>query len=69
MYAGNSCTKIRTYRSADVSDEPMLVVVLHGDLPFNNPNYQCRFAKLVASKNSNVISIGMLRLEYTDPLG
>jgi hypothetical protein len=51
MFAGNRCTKFRTYRSADVSDTPVLVVALHGDLPFKNPNYQYRFAKLVASKN------------------
>lgn len=69
IFAGNSCTKIRTYRSADVSDKPILVVALHGDSPFNNPGYQYRFAKLVANKNSNVTSVGMLRPGYTDPLG
>ena len=42
---------------------------MHGDSPFNNPAYQYRFAKLVASKNSNVILVGMLRPGYTDPLG
>ncbi|MDX2439144.1 MAG: alpha/beta hydrolase [Desulfobacterales bacterium] len=69
IIADNSCTKIRTYRSADVTDKPILVVALHGDSPFNNPGYQYRFAELVANKNSNVISVGMLRPGYTDPLG
>ena len=69
IYADNSCTKIRTYRSTDVTDKPVLVVALHGDSPFNNPGYQYRFAKLVANKNSNVISVGMLRPGYTDPMG
>jgi len=69
IFADNSCTKIRTYRSADVTDKPVLVVALHGDSPFNNPGYQYRFAKLVANKNSNVISVGMLRPGYTDPMG
>jgi predicted esterase len=69
IFADNSCTKIRTYRSADITDKPVLVVALHGDSPFNNPGYQYRFAKLVANKNSNVISIGMLRPGYTDPMG
>ncbi len=69
IFADNSCTKIRTYRSADVTDKPILVVALHGDSPFNNPGYQYRFAELVANKNSNVISVGMLRPGYTDPLG
>ena len=69
IFAGNSCTKIRTYRSADVSDKPILIVALHGDSPFNNPGYQYRFAELVANTNSNVISIGMLRPGYLDPIG
>ena len=69
IFTGNSCTKIRTYRSADVTDKPILVVALHGDSPFNNPGYQYRFAKIVANKNSNVISVGMLRPGYTDPIG
>ena len=69
IFAGNSCTKVRTYRSANVTNKPLLVVALHGDSPFNNPGYQYRFAKLVANKNSNVISVGMLRPGYTDPIG
>ncbi|MCG8684668.1 MAG: hypothetical protein MI892_07330 [Desulfobacterales bacterium] len=63
------CTKIRTYKSVDVADAPILVVALHGDAPFNNPGYQYRFAKSVADRNSNVIGVGMLRPGYTDPLG
>lgn len=63
------CTKIRTYKSADLTDTPILVVALHGDAPFNNPGYQYRFAESVASRTSNVISVGMLRPGYTDPLG
>jgi predicted esterase len=69
IFAGNSCTKVRTYRSANVTNKPLLVVALHGDSPFNNPGYQYRFAKKVAYKNSNVISVGILRPGYTDPLG
>jgi len=69
IFAKNKCTKIRTYRSPDVTDKPILVVALHGDAPFNNPGYQYRFAKLVANKNSNVISVGMLRPGYSDPTG
>jgi predicted esterase len=69
IFADSSCTRIRTYRSADVTDKPVLVVALHGDSPFNNPGYQYRFAKLVANKNLNVISVGLLRPGYTDPIG
>ncbi len=69
IFTGSNCTKIRTYKSAVVTDNPILIVVLHGDAPFNNPGYQYRFAQLVAIKNSNVITIGMLRPGYTDPTG
>jgi len=69
ILAGNNCTKIKTYKSAVVTDKPLLIVVLHGDAPFNKPGYQYRFAKLVANKNSNVIAVGMLRPGYTDPSG
>ena len=68
IFVGNNCTKIRTYESV-VTDKPILVVVLHGDSPFNNPDYQYQFAKLVANRNSNVIAVGMLRPGYTDPTG
>jgi len=69
IFAENNCTKIRTYRSTNVTDKPILLVALHGDAPFNNPGYQYRFAKLVANMNSNVISVGMLRPGYSDPAG
>ena len=69
IFVGNHCTKIRTYKSANITDKPILIVVLHGDAPFHNPGYQYRFAKLVANKNSDVIAVGMLRPGYTDPTG
>ncbi len=69
IFAGNHCTKIKTYKYNEVTENPILVVVLHGDAPFNNPTYQYLFAQLVALKNSNVISVGMLRPGYTDPSG
>ena len=69
LLADNKCTQISTYRSIDVTDKPVLVVVLHGDSPFNNSGYQYRFAELVANMNANLISVGMLRPGYTDPSG
>jgi len=66
--SGNSCTKIKTYKSTELTDEPILVIVLHGDSPFKKPGYQYEFAKKVALKNTNVVTIGMLRPGYTDPL-
>ncbi len=62
------CTKIKTYRSKRVSTNPILVVALHGDVPFNNPSYQYHFARQIAEQSDNVIGIGMLRPGYTDHL-
>ena len=66
--SGNKCTKIKTYKSTELTDEPILVIVLHGDSPFKKPGYQYEFAKKVALNNTNVVTIGMLRPGYTDPM-
>ena len=59
--------KIRTYRSATIEDEPVLVVALHGDAPFGKPGYHYRFAELIAQRGENVVAVGLLRPGYTDP--
>jgi len=62
----DTCTKIETYKSLGLSENPVLLIALHGDSPFNNPSYQYRFARRVAEKVNNLIAIGMLRPGYTD---
>ena len=57
---------IKTYKSAGITQNPNLVIVIHGDAPFNNPGYQYILAKLIADKNPNTIAIGLLRPGYTD---
>lgn len=64
----NVCTKIKTFKSEIITDEPTLLIALHGDAPFNNPSYQYNFASQVAEHSENVISVGMLRPGYTDHL-
>jgi len=58
---------IKTFRSASLTNQPNLVVIIHGDAPFNNPGYQYELARLIAEKNTNTIAIGLLRPGYTDP--
>lgn len=48
---------------------PVLVLVLHGDAPFNNPSYQYLIAKKIANENSNLVAVGVLRPGYTDHEG
>lgn len=57
-------TYIKTYKSDALTNRPVLMVALHGDLP--NPTYQYTFARIVAGNSDNTISVGMLRPGYTD---
>jgi len=61
-------TKIMTYKSKNMTNNPILVIALHGDAPFHNPSYQYRFAETVSKLSENVVSIGMLRPGYMDHL-
>lgn len=47
----------------------VLVVVLHGDAPFENPSYQYAFAKRVATAMPGTIAAALLRPGYADGLG
>lgn len=59
----------RTYSSDSLEENPVLLLVLHGDAPFNNPSYQYRVARLLAENNRNVVAVGVLRPGYTDEEG
>ena len=61
--------KTSVYRSSRLSPDPVLVVVLHGDAPFNKPDYQDTFAAKVAAAYADVITAAILRPGYTDPQG
>ncbi|MEP6493526.1 MAG: alpha/beta fold hydrolase [bacterium] len=61
--------QINTSKSAKLSAAPVLLVVLHGDAPFNKPDYQNVFAARVAATNDDVVSVALLRPGYTDPKG
>ncbi|MEW6737937.1 MAG: prolyl oligopeptidase family serine peptidase [Acidobacteriota bacterium] len=61
--------KTSVFRSEQISIEPVLIVVLHGDAPFNKPDYHNSFAAKVAATNQDVVAVGLLRPGYTDPQG
>jgi predicted esterase len=63
------CLHFYAFQSDSISIHPNLIIVLHGDAPFNNPGYQYAMAKHVAAKNKNTIAIGLLRPGYTDDGG
>lgn len=61
--------KVAIYKSIHLSTHPMLVVVLHGDAPFNKPDYQDTFARALAAADSDLVVAALLRPGYTDPAG
>src|SRR5262249_55712310 len=63
---GAECLHIETYRSQALPDRPTLVVVLHGDSPFSNPQYQYQWAQRLAAEQPGIVAVGLLRPGYTD---
>lgn len=61
--------KAAVFQSVAVSAAPVLVVVLHGDAPFNKPDYQNKLAAQVAAAQRDVVAVALLRPGYTDPQG
>ncbi len=62
--------KVAVYEHEPRDTRPVtLVIVLHGDAPFNKPDYQDRFARAVAQAYPNVVAAAILRPGYTDPEG
>ena len=61
--------RLRTWSfvSEEKSASPILVVVIHGDAPFNKPEYRHVFAAKAAAAHPDVIAVGLLRPGYTDP--
>ncbi len=57
------------FPSDSVSDQPILVLVLHGDAPFRPPSYQYGMAKRIAIENTDVVTVGVLRPGYVDGEG
>jgi pimeloyl-ACP methyl ester carboxylesterase len=58
-----------TYRGAGLkpTSHPVLVVVLHGDLP--SPSYHYEFSRRAALKMTNVVVAALLRPGYMDGVG
>ncbi|MDO7849313.1 alpha/beta hydrolase [Hymenobacter sp. M29] len=59
----------QVYPSAKRSAHPTLLLVLHGDAPFNKPEYQYTVARQAAQANADVVAVALLRPGYTDPAG
>ena len=60
---------MRLFVSEENSASPILTVVIHGDAPFNEPEYRYVFAAKLAATHRDVVAVGLLRPGYTDPHG
>lgn len=63
-------TVIRTYSSEKLSDNPILLIALHGDTaPWERSGAQYVFAERIVADHEDVVAVGMLRPGYADPEG
>jgi pimeloyl-ACP methyl ester carboxylesterase len=69
LVAGGLRLKTEIFRSAKLSDEPALIMVLHGDSPFGPPSYQYTFGEKAVERIGNVIVAALLRPGYCDGSG
>lgn len=66
LFATHACVPAHSRRSDSellstvVSATPLLVVVLHGDAPFNKPSYQDAFGARVAAAYPDVVVAAIL---------
>ena len=63
--------KMKIYKSARLSKNPTLIVVLHGDLLEAGaaPSYHYAFAHRAAEQMDNLVVAALLRPGYTDDVG
>ena len=63
--------KTKIYKSSKMSDRPVLVLVLHGDLlaPGAPPTYHYAFARRAAEQMDDVVAAALLRPGYGDDDG
>ena len=69
VQGGSFRLRMRAFASEEKGESPVLVIVVHGDAPFNEPDYQYLFADRVAATQRDVVAVGLLRPGYTDPDG
>jgi len=61
--------KAESFASPHLSAHPRLIIVLHGDAPFERPDYHYVFARRAAATLDDVVVVALLRPGYADPTG
>jgi hypothetical protein len=65
---GKECLVIKTYRGADIGNEPNLIVVLHGNASKGGPA-TFHYAVAQALAVPNVVAVAMIRPGYYGETG
>ena len=63
------CTYFETFKSDSIGSNPNLVILLHGDAPFNPPSYHNELGEILQNQTKNTISVAILRPGYEDSEG
>lgn len=65
----NGCLYVKMFKSDSIGLNPNLLVVIHGDAPFNPPSYQYKFSKKISEQVKNTVIVSILRPGYKDNEG
>ena len=63
------CLFIKVFKSDSVAVNPNLLIVIHGDAPFNPPSYQYKLSQKLSKLVKNTIIVSVLRPGYKDNEG
>ncbi|HEV8512160.1 MAG TPA: alpha/beta hydrolase [Cyclobacteriaceae bacterium] len=63
------CSYIKVFKSDSITSNPNLLIVIHGDAPFNPPSYQYKLSQRLSEQVSNTIIVSVLRPGYRDSDG
>jgi pimeloyl-ACP methyl ester carboxylesterase len=63
------CSFIKVFKSSNLTSSPNLLVVIHGDAPFNPPSYQYKLSQRLSEQLNNTIIVSVLRPGYKDSDG
>ena len=63
------CIYFKYFKSDSLTVNPNLVILIHGDAPFNPPTYQYKLAKILSEHTKNTIIVAILRPGYSDSDG
>ena len=63
------CTFIKVFKSDSITSSPNLLIIVHGDAPFNPPSYQYKLSQTLSEQVKNTVIVSVLRPGYTDNEG